>query len=222
MPAVLLACILVLGCATDEEASSAGLSDSAGMKTSDSVYPTTTLGEAENWVDESEAFEDIPPLNVSCVGVEDSVKRDNCFHNLALNVKNSSFCSGIGDLSIRLRCEAEVELNPDKCARIESLDQMNWCYRSMAFKLNDIEYCGKITSAKIQDDCIYNFVKYRKPNPYMCLDLRDLWMRDDCLMHHVDLGLVNPCLCVLIEDAALELKCNQTYIDPKIHDCTYR
>ncbi len=174
------------------------------------ILVSACISEKQNITEVSN--ETIKPLERDCTSKTTTEERDQCFYDKAISEKQPNACSDIEYQNLKYRCRAVIESKPAFCERIDVLKDKDWCNYMMAFKLSNATYCMNTFTLEIKDKCIYNFLKDKKADPFMCFDIVNTTLKDECIIYHISLGRIKPNLCALIEDPKLELECNQTYL----------
>lgn len=205
--------LIVCGCVSDRLVDEDGGSSTSLMQEAES--PGAVEGPSSSSIP---VALDIPEgmglKEPECGEIPDLNAKDECFYSRALNRKDRGVCEEIGNRHYRSRCRAEIDRDGVLCSRIGEVIHRDWCYRNVAFKSSDLELCYGIVDSDIADECIFTYLKHRRPNPFKCFDIKSSYMQDECMFYHVEIGRVNPELCFTIVNPGLELECNRTYLKP--------
>ena len=211
---VLVLAVLCVGCVGEPQGGTVtSTAEDAPMTTSttlDIIVSTTTTIVDE--VEEPTTTTVKAPVDLSgCMQLSGDAA-DECYYQSAKNGGREA-CNEIGGDNLKFKCLARVEDKQEYCRRIDNVEEEDYCFRMMAFRWNNIDYCYAIRVQAIRDKCLADYVKDKKPDPYVCFKIVDDSLRDGCIMQHIGLDRINPGLCYLITDGELELECNQTYLN---------
>jgi len=221
---LLVLAVLAAGCIGGQQAETAATTSTSMKPIQEPATSTTTpLTATSTTIAADEEITPTLPIfsNVSgCMALGNATIKDLCLYDIAGRDKNIKVCDSITDGNTMLKCKAHLEDKPEYCDQIDLLTDKDWCFRMMAFKWNKLDYCNAIFTQSLKDKCVLDFVKDKKPDPYMCFQILDNDMRDACILYHIDLynktgAGIKPTLCGLIYNITVEMKCNETYLHQK-------
>ncbi len=210
--ALIVLAVLLCGCVGTEETSTTVTTETPAAGATTSLNTSTTVTSETLPPEMTLTTVKQPTGEAECMLLSDSAEADRCLYDLAYRMKDRGACNKIGGDNLKFRCLARLEDKPDYCERIDVLDEKDICYRTMAFRWNNRAYCDEIHDRQVMEKCLYDYVRDKEADPYVCFLLTNSTLHDRCMMQHIELERINPNLCYLIVDPAVEAECNDTYL----------
>ncbi len=93
---------------------------------------------------------------IICEKLTDSDARDECYFNIAIEIKDDNLCERIIESIPKNICHAVVLSNANLCEEITDNDGKDICYGTYAIQNNDSSICEKIIDGTKKDICYAN------------------------------------------------------------------
>ena len=161
---VILTCVLILGCLSDEVADEKDFNKKAIQKES-----STTLMEPDK---STEVFE-------SCMDIEDRSERDKCRRDIVRALDDPSLCENVELRFWRESCYITFGARRDDigyCDKIKTADFKGICEAGVK---KDPSICANLSESMWIDQC-YGFVAKKMDDPGICEGIKHQIEKDEC------------------------------------------
>jgi hypothetical protein len=131
-----------------------------------------------------------------CFLFEENELKNKCFNSVAVNSNNEKICSEINNTDKKDICFNELaDNNPELCSEINSIKLRDECYLNNSIKLNDANYCSKISKITNNwNECFYT-IALNTNNYFLC---ENIFLPEKYLECFTEIGikLKKPEICL--------------------------